>query len=985
MAKKNNLPQVRRPSPKPGAAESRPSSKPRTTRPVAIVGIGGSAGSLESFREFFAYMPPDSGMAFVLIPHLDPTHKGMMPEIIARFTSMPVTEARDELLICANSVYIIPPNKSMQVARGRLKLTAFTAPRGQRSPIDCFLEELAKDQGSRAIAIILSGMGTDGVLGLQTVKENFGLTLAQEPGSAMYDGMPQAAIATGLVDYVLPLRDMPAKLMAYVTHALHDDKKLLSERALTTNLSKIFALLRTHTDHDFSLYKKSTIHRRVERRMHLHQLGSLGKYVQFLQANPHEVELLLKELLISVTSFFRDPDSFAALAERVLPALVKSKAGDSLRVWVPGCSTGEEAYSLSVLIAECVEHQKLEGQVQVQIFATDINGDAVDRARQGFYRRDIEGSVSPERLRRFFVKEDQGYRVQKRIRETVVFAPQNMIMDPPFTRLDLISCRNVLIYFTAELQQKLLPLFHYALAPDGVLFLGSAETTGSSSNLFTTLDPKSKIYRRREVAGSKVRKAYPKQAMGMLTTGRKVHSELSKPRPYPEIYRELLLKRFAPPSVLINQAGEILFFHGKTGLYLEPASGEASLNLFTMAREGLRLQLGGLIRQALDHKRAVVARDVRVESGALVNVRVDPLPEMSDYRGLLLVAFEPVPEAKQAPGKSVAPKGKQGKRVRELEQQLARVNGQLSLTIEEMDTSREELRSANEELQSMNEELQSTNEELITSKEEMQSMNEELITLNSELADKIENLSRSNSDMKNLLNSTDLATIFVYNALRVKRFTSQTAKVVNLIPTDIGRPLTDLTTHFKDDRLAEEVMEVVEKLATKEWQVETKTGQWFLVRALPYRTLDNVIDGAVVTFTDITPMKLLERSREENEKLIRHVLERMPVMLAALAPDHTITLWNRECERVTGYASSEVVGNPDVMTWLIPDPAYRAAILAEHSKLDGNCRDWEVQVTCKDGTVKTVAFSNVSKSVEVPGWSDWAIARIVSDEGRSKA
>ncbi len=492
------------------------------TKPVAIVGIGGSAGSLECFREFFACMPPDSGLAFVLIPHLDPTQKGMMPEIIGRFTRMPVTQADNDVAICANTVYIIPPNKSMQVSKGRLRLTEFTAPRGMRSPIDCFLEELGKDQGSRAIAVILSGMGADGVQGLQTVKENFGLILAQEPSSAMYEGMPKAAIDTGLVDYVIPVRDMPAKLLAYVAFAGQDDQKpLFSERAQATNLSKIFALLRTQTDHDFSLYKKSTIHRRIERRMHLHQLGSLPKYVQFLQANPHEVELLLKELLISVTSFFRDPESFTVLAERVLPPLVKSRAGESLRVWVAGCSTGEEAYSLSMLIAEALEQEKLEGQVQVQVFATDINREAVDRARQGFYRLDIEGAVSPERLRRFFVREDHGYRVQKRIRETVVFAPQNMIMDPPFTKLDVISCRNVLIYFTPELQQKLLPLFHYALSPGGILVLGSAETTGASSHLFATVDPKWKIYRRREAPGSGLRKTYPEKAIAVMPTGRK--------------------------------------------------------------------------------------------------------------------------------------------------------------------------------------------------------------------------------------------------------------------------------------------------------------------------------------------------------------------------------------------------------------------------------------------------------------------------------
>ena len=663
--------------------------------------MGGSAGALEAFEQFFTHMPADSGLAFVLVTHMDPAHKGMMPELLGRCTTMPVVQVEESMPVRPNHVYIIPPNKDMSILSGTLHLMELSAPRGVRAPIDLFLRHLAEDQEDRAVAIIMSGMGTDGTLGVKAVKEHLGLALAQDARSAKYDSMPKSAIGTGLMDYVAAAHELPEKLLGYIRHLAKVPREIGQERTASSSLNRVFTLLRAHTGHDFSFYKRNTILRRVERRMNIHQISHLGRYVRFLQENPSELDLLFKELLIGVTNFFRDPEAFKKLQE-ALPAVLKGKGrNSSVRVWIPGCSTGEEAYSVAIAVVECVDQLKLTGLVKIQIFATDIDKDAVDRARQGLYLPTIATDVSPERLQRYFVKDDYGYRVSKQIREMIVFAPQNLIMDPPFTKLDLLCCRNLLIYFTTELQRKLLPLFHYTLNPGGILFLGSSETVGGFQDLFNTLDTKWKIFQRRESPAAMTGLVdMPSALLPQDTNKHKAtpKQQLELGASMAELSRHMLLERFVPPSVLVNETGDILYIQGRTGRYLEPASGEATMNIFTMAKEGLRLELGGLIRKALLQRREIVRDGLRVQvNGGYQQVRilVRPISGRSYMRGMVLVSFEEAAHSK-ASAEQVKETGKHNSALSELTRELKYTKEQLQTTVEEMETSQEELKSANE-------------------------------------------------------------------------------------------------------------------------------------------------------------------------------------------------------------------------------------------------------------------------------------------------
>ena len=857
------------------SANKQDKSPPKGTRTLQesplfpIVGIGASAGGLEALEQFLSHVPENCGMAFVVVQHLDPTHTGFLPELLQRTTSMTVFQAIDRMKVKPNCVYVIPPNKDMSILHGVLYLFEPAAPRGLRLPIDFFLRALAEDRREHSIGIILSGMGSDGTMGLRAIKEKAGVVLVQEPASAKFDSMPKSAIEAGLADLIAPAEHLPGKIIGYIRHELTVTRAEISiEEKDQSALEKVLILLRTKTGQDFSLYKKNTVYRRIERRMNIHQIDSIASYVRYLQENPQEVELLFKELLIGVTNFFRDPTAWEQLRAVAIPALLTgSPNGGALRAWSTGCSTGEEAYTLAMIFKESLEQVKPTENFTLQIFATDLNRDAIDRARQGLYPANIAADVSRERLKRFFIQEAGGYRVVKEVREMVTFATQNIIMDPPFTKLDILICRNLLIYLTQELQKRILPLFYYSLNPDGVLFLGSSEAVSTFTDFFAPLDIKSRIFRRRE-SHLPVGPLFPTSFVPVLSAVPKELTMLKPSTSLQSLADQLLLQHFSPPAVLTNDKGDIIYISGRTGKYLEPAAGKANWNIFAMARDGLSFDLGSAFQKALRQKEAITAKGLKVGTGVsthTVDIKVQTIEEPEALRGMVMIVFtdaETPPEQKK-PGRA-----KNASSCDAIEKELEQVRRELQTNREEMQSSQEELTSTNEELQSTNEELQSTNEELTTSREEMQSLNEELQSVNAEQQSKMDELARVNNDMRNLLNSTEIVTIFLDNKLHVRRFTTGADKLFKLIPGDVGRPLSDIVSDLFYPEMAEEAQEVLRTLVFSEKQISATDGRWFSVRIMPYRTMEDVIVGVVITFSNITAAKKLEADlRQENERL----------------------------------------------------------------------------------------------------------------------
>jgi len=850
-----------------------------------IVGLGASAGGLEAFEQFFRHIPPDSGMAFVLVSHLDPSHASILTEILQRTTSMPVAEAQDQMHVMPNRVYVIPPNRDMTIFHGALQLSIPAEPHGQRMPIDLFLRSLAEDQAEKSIGIILSGTGTDGTLGLRAILGAGGVTLAQEPTTAKFDGMPVSAIQAGYVTHILPAEKMPEVLLSGILALAL--QPLPSPPTALSGINHILMQLRTSIGHDFSLYKKSTITRRIQRRMSQNGIEDTETYARYLKEHPAEIASLFKELLINVTSFFRDPEAFVALKQDILPAVLADKPEDYVfRVWVTGCATGEEAYSIAIVLRELMDKNQYE--FKSQIYSTDLADDTITIARAGLYPLNIALDVTPERLRRFFIKEDGGYRVKKEIREMVVFAVQNVVKDPPFTKLDLLSCRNLMIYLEPELQNRLIPAFHYALKPGGVLFLSPSEGIGNHTELFTPLNRKWKFYRATPSAAS---------TRAILTsnlnwTTEPVHKtpedimKSARENNLAELTRRMLLQFYAPTSVMTDLKGNILYVYGETGKYLRPAPGHATLNMIDMAREGLQLELRSAI-SAANQGTPTLDRELSVKTNGdfhPVHLCVRPLSNPNDRQNLLLVSFQDI--AQPTPDKPARTKGtskpNELHHIEELERELAYTKENLQATIEEQFASNEELKCTNEEMQSTNEELQSTNEELETSKEELQSINEELVTLNSELQAKIVQLADMQNDIKNLLDNIHIGTIFLDQSLIIRRFTRDAAQIYRLVASDVGRTLSNIKPELEgEDDLLDAAHAVLDNLVPIEREVKTLNGNWYLARVQPYRTLENMIDGVVLTFTNITESTraiAMQEARLLAESIVNTVREPLIVL-----------------------------------------------------------------------------------------------------------
>ena len=893
----------------PGSPDSI-SIRQKSTFPV--VGIGASAGGLEALEQFFANMPADCGMAFVVIQHLDPTHKGIMRELLQRNTEMPVFTVTDRLRVKPSSVYIIPPNKSMSIFNGALYLFDPVETRGLRLPVDFFFRSLADDRLDESIGIILSGMGSDGSLGLKAIKEKGGLILIQDPATARFDSMPRSASEATVVDISAPANELPLKLISLLKLPVRIGAKQELEKD-SSSLEKINILLRNQTGNDFSQYKKNAVYRRIERRMGIHQISKINSYVRFLQENPAEVEILFKELLIGVTSFFRDTAVWECLKDTALPSLFSLMPRERvLRAWIPGCSTGEEAYSLAIVFKEAIEKMNVEKNFSLQIFATDLDSHAIEKARRGMYPANIVSDVSATRLNRFFIRTDDQYRVNAEIREMVVFAPQNVIKDPPFTKLDILSCRNLLIYLDTGLQQKLLSLFHYSLNHNGILVLGSAETQGGQNDFFKPVDTKLRIYQRSGFAKTDELLDFPSSFSHSKPGLADNQIPVKVPDNLQMLTDQLLLQQFSPSSVLVTDKGDILYITGSTGKYLEPAAGKANMNIFAMAREGLRNELPMAFRKAMQNYERVLLPKIKiVNNGGLqyANVIIQQIEKPMALKGRLLIIFADITVEEQSKPKAGSRKSPLAVMQAELELELQQVKEELQSTREEMQTSQEELKSTNEELQSTNEELQSTNEELTTSKEEMQSLNEELQTVNVELQSKIDDFVRVNNDMNNLLNSIEIATLFLDRNLKIRQFTVPATKIFKLIQSDIGRVFTDQVTDLNYPGIYDDACEVLRTLVYQEKAVSTRDGRWFNIRIMPYRTFEDRIDGLVITFIDITKAKQLEATLRESELRLNSIVSAVHGVVIGLSPKGEIVEFNVEAEKLLGFSRREVIGS----------------------------------------------------------------------------
>ena len=930
-----------------------------------LVGLGASAGGITALQTFFDGMPADSGMAFVVIMHLAPNHESSLAHILQSRTAMPVVQVVERVEVAPNHVYVIPPNKHLAVADGHIHLAEPQQPAGRRLAIDLFFRTLAAHYGPRALAIVLSGADSDGVIGIKHVKEQGGITLVQDPNEAEFDSMPRGAIATGMVDWVLPVAQMPPQLTRFMrneqlihvppdvppeetalspgapqgeTDTPREDKNSGGPLTIHTvpsitdedALLEALRFVRTQTGHDFSHYKRATLLRRVARRMQVNLLEDIPSYLAFLRAHPIEATALLQDLLISVTNFFRDRDAFEALESHVPQIFAGKPASDQVRVWVCGCATGEEAYSVAMLLLSHIS--RLDAPPSIQVFATDLDEAAIATARQGLYPSTIEADVSQERLRRFFQKEHGSYRIRKEVREVVLFSQHNVLKDSPFSRLDVVTCRNLLIYLKREAQEGVFDLFHFALRAGGLLFLGSSETLDQNHALFAPLDKTNRLFVRRNVPRNgwqfPVLALAPPSPVTVPLIARGLASILA-PEPFEpaasapsaplvaerggRLFGNLhlrMLERYAPPSLVVDANYNIAHLSEHAGRFLQLAGGEMSTNLLKMAHPALRLELrAALFRAAKDAADVSVMNVPFEEAGVtqLINLHVRPAQTDAAAEGFLLVVFEPVDAGKAAPPVS-APDAEAEDLTRHLEAENQHLRTQLGSLVEQYEGSLEELKAANEELQAVNEEMRSATEELETSKEELQAINEELTTVNQELKSNVEELSRSNSDLQNLMASTQIATVFLDRQMAIKRFTPGAQELFNLIATDVGRPLSDITHKLEHPSLIEDAEGVLRDLRISEREVSSG-GRWYLGRILPYRTAADHIDGVVLTFVDITARKEAEEALRQSEERLRFTIENVTdYAIFNLDAEGRVATWNEGCRRLLGYESAEILG-----------------------------------------------------------------------------
>lgn len=933
-----------------------------------VVGIGASAGGLEALSLFFDNVSAQSGIAYVVVQHLDPTKESLMAELLAHHANLPVTQVTERTLLRPDHVYVMPPNRDLSVDNGALVLTKQVELRGQRLPIDCLFQSMAEQLESRAVCLVLSGTGADGSLGLKLVKQHGGLVMVQDPSTAAHDGMPRNAISSGMADLVLAVEMMPEALVRHATqtHAQGSKQKGLANEDVDSGLPSILAIIQTRLNQDFSAYKKSTLTRRIERRMGLLQLDKRADYLEFLRHHKDEIGLLAKDFLISVTQFFRDPESFEALARETGKSLARGQNTNlPIRVWVAGCATGEEAYSLGMLLIEQLGSDwPARG---LQVFGTDIDAEALHVARTGLYSEDIKTDVSPQRLRRFFTKEVGGYRINQQLRSCITFAQQNLLSDPPFSRLHLISCRNLLIYIEPEMQADIIPLLHYGLLPGQYLFLGSSESIGTHNDLFNTLDSKARVYqhidigRNRKVSiptllntGSKSLEPLGKDSVNTLSTG------------LVEIAHNLLAQEFAPPSLIIDNKDQPLYFFGSVDRYLRLTTGVPTQPVTDMAREGLRSVLRRLIKQVRQSGEIERTHPVPVkfnEEIVQVTVEVRPTTVSKNAEGPLILSFIEQTASQVQQTKAQSPMLDQDGTIGELEDELRATHRSLQIGAEEAEIASEEMKVSNEEAMSMNEELQSTNEELATSKEEMQSLNEELSTANLALQQRSLDLEDANDDLVNLLNSTDVATLFLDKNLLIGRFTASIPPLINLMPADTGRPITDFSMNFIDPRMIPDAQAVLDRLIPIEREIEGSEGKWYIRNISPFRTQTDKIEGVVITFVDITQRKQGEDDLRRLAAVVRDSNDAITVQDLK----GNILEWNRGAELMYGYTKAEALSMN--MIALVPQASRdEARALLDNLSAGKEVESFETKRVTKDGRVLDV----------------WMIATFIRDEANGE-